>query len=363
MGHKAGDNNQVLALGEALSETLGWPFEIKRLRYRRTELLSNLLLGPNLAGIDRRRSSPLHPPWPDLVITAGRRNEPVARWIQRQADHPVRLVHLGRPWARPSRFDLIVTTPQYRLPQADNILHNTLPLHRVQRERLEAEASRWEPMLASLPRPRIALLVGGNSGPYTLDPAKAGELARQAETMARRMGGSLLVTTSARTPPQAAALLEREIRVPHHFHRWQPGAADNPYFAYLACAEAFIVTGDSISMLAEACATGKPVYIFDLTDGPHARRPGRAGKRPWWCYAYNYRFRPLSHRLAMALGPRRMARDVGRMHERLIRERRAAWLGEECDSASQIAPMVDLERAVEVVCGLFGFPARGRSDA
>ncbi len=344
MGHKTGDNTQVLALAEAL----GWPFEIKRLTYRRTELLSNLLLGPTLAGIIKTRSSPLAPPWPDLVITAGRRNEPVARWIQRQADRRVRIVHLGRPWARPARFDLIITTPQYQLPEADNILHNTLPLHRVNETRLAQAARHWRPVLDPLPRPRIALLVGGNSGPYTLDPAKAEVLARQADAMARADGGALLITTSARTPEGAIHRLSA-VAAPHHFHRWQAGMAeeDNPYFAYLALADAFIVTGDSVSMLTEACATGKPVYLFDLSDGPHARRPDTAGKRPWWTYPYNYRFRPLSHRLGMALGPRRMVRDVGRMHEALIRAGRVAWLGETACPAPTTTPPEDLRRAVD----------------
>lgn len=93
MGRKAVDNTQMLALGEAL----GWPFEIKRLVYRKYELATNLLLGATFTGIVREKSSPLTPPWPDLIISAGRRNEPVCRWIQQQADKRVRLDKHGRP--------------------------------------------------------------------------------------------------------------------------------------------------------------------------------------------------------------------------------------------------------------------------
>ena len=115
LGHKAGDNSQVLALAEAL----GLPFEEKHFVYRPTELATNLLLGPTLAGVVTKKSSPLSPPWPDLIISAGRRNEPICRWIQEQAaPQRVRLVHVGRPWAKIERFDLIVTTPQYRLPNS-----------------------------------------------------------------------------------------------------------------------------------------------------------------------------------------------------------------------------------------------------
>src|SRR5690606_32811588 len=149
MGHKAGDNSQILALAEGL----GWPFEIKHLVYRPTELLTNLLAPLTLLGIVRRKSSPLEPPWPDLIISAGRRNEPPCRWIQRRADKRVRLVHVGRPWARIENFDLVVTTPQYRLPDKPNVLHNTAPLQRVADERLREAARVWAPRLAHLPRP------------------------------------------------------------------------------------------------------------------------------------------------------------------------------------------------------------------
>ena len=106
-GHKAGDNNQTLALAEAL----GWPYEIKRLAYRPWELLTNRLLQVTLAGTDPARCSPLEAPWPDLVITCGVRNEPVCRWIREQSAGRTRYLHLGRPWGPLESFDLVVTTP------------------------------------------------------------------------------------------------------------------------------------------------------------------------------------------------------------------------------------------------------------
>ena len=173
LGEKAGDNNQVLALVEAL----GWPYDIKRLSYRSWELLTNRLLGVTLAGTDQAHSSPLEPPWPDLVITAGRRNEPVARWIRRQSGGRTRLVHVGRPWASLDCFDLIVVTPQYFLPEQDNVLHIDLPLHRVTRDALDAVGREWGARFESLPRPWWSVLLGGDSGPFVFTPDKARHLA------------------------------------------------------------------------------------------------------------------------------------------------------------------------------------------
>ncbi len=117
LGKKAGDNTQV----RALAEELGWGYEEKHIAARPWELLCHLGGGVTLAGIDRSRSSALAAPWPDIVLSAGRRNEPVARWIQRQSGGRTRLVHIGRPWAPLSAWDLVITTPQYFLPEQANI--------------------------------------------------------------------------------------------------------------------------------------------------------------------------------------------------------------------------------------------------
>ncbi len=356
MGHRAGDNAQVLALAEAL----GWPFEVKRFVYRKYELATNLLLGPTLAGIVRARSSPLAPPWPDLVISAGRRNEPVARWIQARSGGRARLVHLGRPWARIERFDLVITTPQYDLPNRPNVLVIEAPLHRITPARLAEAAAEWRPRLAHLPRPCIALLVGGNSAPYRLDARTAARLGREASAMAAAAGGSLLVTTSARTPTDAVAALKTVIDRPCFFYRWTAEAADNPYLAYLALADAIVVTGDSVSMVAEACATDKPVYLFDPGRGRMSMREPRRS-RSVAEEIRDFDAIGLLHRTMMRLGPARMRRDIGAMLRRLVASGRAAWLGDGPPSATP-QPLADLPRAAARVRGLFDAATDGRSD-
>ncbi len=363
MGHRAGDNTQVLALGEAL----GWPLEIQRFVYRPFEVLLNLPFTAWLAGVEKSESSELGPPWPDLVISAGRRNEPIARWIRNQADRPVRLVHVGRPWARIERFDLVITTPQYRLPSLPNVLHNEAPLHRVSPSRLEAAARTWRDRVAHLPRPHVVVLAGGNSGPYPFDAASGARLARQASRMARELGGSLLVTTSARTPSETLDALFGGIDVPADLYRWRPGTPEheNPYFGYLGLADRIIVTGDSVSMMTEACATGRPVYLYDTGEGRTSMReeissaareqPSEPGDRRahWKAFVY---------RQTMLHGPQRWTRDIRIVQQGLVRSGRAAWLGEG-DPSGAPPPLCDVDRAAARVRALFEAPpAAGRRD-
>jgi mitochondrial fission protein ELM1 len=346
-GFRAGDNTQL----RVLAETLGWPFETKRLAYRRFELLPNLLLGSTLVGLDRARSDPLEPPFPDLVISAGRRNEPVARWIR--ARHPAtRLVHLGRPWSPLDRFDLLVTTPQYSLPRQPNVLHNALPLHAVTPARLAAAGDLWRARFAALPRPWIALLVGGSAGPWTLGAAAGARLGRAASALAGAGGGSLLVTTSARTDPAALAALKQAIDRPCHLHLWRKDAPDNPYFGYLALADALVVTGDSISMLTESCATGKPVHIFDLGEGALSMRAaiGAARGLAGWV---GPDLRATLFLSSNRCFPPRWRRDTRVLLQGVVASGRACWLGDVAPGAAAAGPLPDLDRAVAAIRALF----------
>ena len=171
------------------------------------------------------------------------------------------------------------------------------------------------PQLADLPRPWVAVLMGGDSGRFVMTRGKARRLGALAQELAAAAGGSLLVTDSPRTPRRAGDALQAQLQVPHFCYRWGSGKV-NPYRGLLALADAFVVTGESMSMLGEAADTGRPLYIFDVGDG--AAR--------WWSLPHNYRYKPLSHRLAMRFGPVRMRREIGNIQNALVASGRANWL-------------------------------------
>ncbi len=267
LGKGAGGNAQMLELARAL----GWPFEAKQLAHNPLNVLPNLLLDASLLSLNVRRSSPLTPPWPDLVIAASRRSVPVARWIRSRSGGRTRLVHLLHAMAPLRWFDLIITTPQYALPQRPNVVRILAPLNRIPAQRIETACGQWAPRLAHLPRPWLALLVGGSSSSYLLGTGVADRLGREASDLAAAAGGSLLVTTSPRTPATAVDALFKAVREPAFKYPWRPDDADNPYLAFLGLADRFMVTADSASLVAEAVQAGKPVSIFDWPMRPLRR--------------------------------------------------------------------------------------------
>lgn len=335
--YRAGERAQLRALALAL----GWPFEIRSLVYRSYAIGSKLFRRSDLAGIDLAASVPLEPPWPDLVISCGMANEPVCRWIRDQSGGRTRIVHVGRPWSLPEQFDLVITTPQYRLVSHPNVLLNELTLHQVGEQQLSEAAARWRDIFSDLPGPKLAVVAGGNSGPYTFGPLSAARLARQACDRARELGGSLLVSSSSRTSAAALAAFESELDVPSYLYRWRAEDPDNPYFGILALADELIVSGDSISMLSEAVATGKPLWMYDL-----------GGMRDDVSAAIDFRPGGLLYRLLMRWGWERLSRDITRVHQRLLESGQARWLGE-ARAQGERCENRDMERAVQRVRELF----------
>ncbi len=326
-GKHRGDNAQ----SDNLAANLGWRVETKQLSWNRGNHVPNFMLGPTGRTLTADAAARLAPPWPDVVIASGRRSAPVAAWIRRRSSGRTRLVHIGRPWAPLAWFDLIITTPQYRLPMGDNIVHNTMPLNALRPDDLaeSTDLKAWRQRLEELPRPWTAVLVGGRSASYDLPDSAGTELGRLAERDALAGAGSVLVTTSPRTPRSAESAIFQAIDAPSHKHGWRPDAEDNPYQAYLALADRFIVTGDSASLLAEACSTGRRVEVFPLP----RRWPGR---------------------LAEAA-----SRTVGRWRKRVATavEEEDRKLGtptrcyERCVHAGLITPRRDLSKYVEHLIG------------
>jgi mitochondrial fission protein ELM1 len=133
--------------------------------------------------------------------------------------------------------------------------------HRLTQARLKSAADAWAARVSGLPRPFITLIVGGATHRKPFPTALAGELGRHVAAVAAQAGGSVLLASSRRTGRKAEQALLAAIPEPRQTFLWSQGG-DNPYFGYLALADAVVVTGDSVSMCSEACATPGPVYIY-----------------------------------------------------------------------------------------------------
>lgn len=251
-GARTGDNNQALALAEAL----GMPFEVKQLDYNALQSLS-VWLPPTAASLTGAAKAGLKAPWPDLVIAIGRRSVPVARWIKRQNEGRTKLVRIGHPRIDPGKFDLVVTTRQYPVPPGGNVLLLPVAMSRFVAPPEPTVSERA--FLEAADRFRL-VAIGGATKYWTLP------VERIVEAVERPFDGDVVAVTSRRTEP---AIVERLRGVPDI--RLVDGAS--PRFAVLLdkAAEIF-VTGDSVSMLSEAVLAGKPVALIPIEQDDRGKR-------------------------------------------------------------------------------------------
>lgn len=212
----------------------------------------------------------LQPPWPQLAISFGKTLR-AAIELRRRCRGVVRIVQLGRPrgiaW---NALDLFIPMPQDVVPETRNILRVQMPFNPHQGR---APASVLQRLAASpLPRPWTLLVLGGISRQYRFDAAAARQLLNDAIDHVRARSGSLLLSTSPRTPREVSAMLASPLPVPAESYVFRRDDPDNPFAAYVAMSNEIIVSGDSASMVAECWRSGKPVLV----------QPLRRTPRYWW---------------------------------------------------------------------------------
>lgn len=256
---KIGMANQVIGLAEAV----GFPFVEKRLapRFPWRHLAPQLWAAP-LAALGGEGDR-LAPPWPDLLIACGRLVIAPARAAKRASGGRLFWVQVQDPRFARSEVDLMVV-PQHDPARGDNVCVTLGAVHRVSPAKLAEGAERFAPLLTPLPRPLVAVLLGGDNRVYHATAARFAAFADELAQLARQ-GFGIAVTPSRRTGAEARLVLcERLQGLPAFI--WD-GAGDNPYFGLLGLADVVLVTADSVSMTSEAAATGKPVYVIDLDGG------------------------------------------------------------------------------------------------
>jgi mitochondrial fission protein ELM1 len=262
---RPGTGNQC----RAVANSIGLPFIEKHLNWSTFANMPNFFIGASLRGLTTISKSRIKSPWPDLVISSGRRAAGAARFIKRKSHGDCGLVHIMYPGSGATEDFDIIAVPNHDgdLKNSGNVIRITGAPHGIDAGALSQARVRWNAKFSKFKKPITALVVGGSTKRHPFTNKMAKELGRQTADFVLKAGSSLLVTTSPRTGNSfdfvLEGLFEKNIE-PAFVYRWKadglPG--DNPYLGFLANADQLIVTGESTTMCSEACAIGNPVHIF-----------------------------------------------------------------------------------------------------
>jgi mitochondrial fission protein ELM1 len=200
----------------------------------------------------------IHNPPKGLMFTAGGSGAAVGTALRKRGNQ---VVHIQHPRMPLKNFDLVVVN-QHDEVTGPNVVVTRTALHRASPARLAEAKALWAPRFAHLPRPLVAVLVGGSNGRYRLEAAEGTSLARSLISLMNYDKAGVMVTPSRRTSPAVRVALQ-QVLTPRGAWVWDMHG-ENPYFGMLACADLIVATMDSISMVSEAVATSVPVLIAEL---------------------------------------------------------------------------------------------------
>ena len=203
------------------------------------------------------------PPWPAVCIATGRASIPYIRALRRKAAHKTYCIVLQDPKTGADTADLI-WVPEHDRRRGANVITTPTSPHGFSASVLAELRRSCPPEIAALPSPRIAVILGGKNGIYRFTDADDDRLQASLASLGAQ-GASFMITPSRRSH-------QRLIHAADLATAGQPrilwdGTGPNPYPAFLAHADMLVVTADSVNMTGEACATGRPVYVFEPSGG------------------------------------------------------------------------------------------------
>ena len=195
---------------------------------------------------------------PSLVIGCGRLAALATRFAR---DAGAKSVQILDPRLDARHWDQLIA-PEHDHLTGDNVITLVGSLNPVTADWLQRAREQF-PILATLPGPRTAVLLGGTTNAVRFDRSAFEVMLTKLEYWLARDGGSLLICGSQRTPQELRALTRERYGNDPGIVWMDEADGDNPYGGVLAWADRIVVSPDSVNMISEACATAVPVYVAE----------------------------------------------------------------------------------------------------
>lgn len=195
-------------------------------------------------------------PKPDLVISSGGKSVLCAKtWSQQ---YGARFVYLGEQKRFPDSWFDVIVSPVADDPRPNAIVCEIVPTP-LSPSSVAAAAEKID-----RPEGRLwTMVIGGRSRSQLFETSDWSALAEGMNQLAARHGVRWLLTTSRRTEPDAEAVLKRTLDPQHVADAiWWSEAPRRHLHAFLGLGEYAFVTLDSVTMISEAVASGRPVVAI-----------------------------------------------------------------------------------------------------
>jgi len=265
----AGAQNQAFGLAEAISRSVYLDISVKHIAIKSPWQHLPGSVWPNPFTLLTAKGHLMRAPYPDLWIAAGRQTVPLTIALKKRFPETF-TIQLQDPKAPSSLFDMVIP-PSHDKVSGDSVFSILGAPSRVTVEKIDEFAAALESRFDGLSKPRAAVLIGGSNRVLKMTNHVIDRLCENLEMIVSE-GTALIISNSRRTKDSHwIKIRERMSGENVAFVDCRESASqDGVYPGILGLVDYILVTEDSVNMIGEATASGKPVYRFPLE--------GKAGK-------------------------------------------------------------------------------------
>ena len=245
-----GHEKQSISLAEKLNINYKL-IKIKKINFIRRNLSSFLNL---------KKIKSFKPPYPRIIISCGKSTAYYSRIIKKKTKNKIFSIFIQKPPININNFDLIIS-PKHDKCEGPNVIETQGALTKINLKYIKDINKKKPPRI--LKEKFISVLVGGNSRHHKITKSILNKIIKNLKSIEEKNKIRIFILISRRTGKKNYLYLKKKL-INKNFIFVLPNSKKVSYLNALSFAKAIIVTSDSVSMVTEACSTGKPTYIIDI---------------------------------------------------------------------------------------------------
>ena len=193
----------------------------------------------------------------DLIISCGRKSV-IPSIILKNKNKNIFTIHIQDPKINFNNFDIIVA-PEHDNIRGGNVISSKGAIHYITYEEIEKSKYYLKGKVSS--EKIVTLILGGPNKYYNFSNGELKKIFDQIKDNFVSIGYKAIIIPSMRTPKKTIEMAMKEFANDGYVVN---SVDKQAYLSSLALATNIVVTCDSTSMISEAAASGKPIFVAHM---------------------------------------------------------------------------------------------------
>jgi len=195
----------------------------------------------------------------NIVISCGRKSVIPSLYLKNKYKSKIINIHIQDPKVSLSNFDFIIV-PEHDSLFGENVVTSKGAIHYLTNDELIENENYLKPRID--PQKKIvSFIIGGPNKYYNFSNEELTKIFNKVRSNFISIGYKIIIIPSMRTPKRIIDLANKEF----FSDGYVVNSVDRQaYLASLALANKIVVTCDSTSMISEAAASGKPIFVAHM---------------------------------------------------------------------------------------------------